>query len=162
LASPVGIKVRLAREDDAAAIVRITRSSIADLCFEDHRGDPAVLERWLANKTVDNVERWLANPQNRNVIGERDGEPVAAGCMTLEGHILINYVASSARFLGASDAVLTFMESLAREAGVTTCTLESTATARRFYLRRGYVDAGPADEEFGLPNFPMRKTLNPR
>ena len=156
-----GVTVRFARADDAPAIVRITRASITELCFADHRGDPDVLAAWLANKAVPNVEGWLANPKLRNVVADLRGEPVAAGAMTLDGHILLNYVAPSARFQGASDAMLAFMEQLAREAGVAVCTLESTTTAHRFYLRRGYVDVGPAGEKFGAPNFPMRKMLGP-
>jgi GNAT superfamily N-acetyltransferase len=155
------ITVRLARADDAPAIVRITRASIAELCFADHRGDPDVLAAWLANKTVPNVEGWLVNPQLRNVVAEFEGDPVAAGAMTLDGHILLNYVAPSARFRGASDAMLAFMEQHAHEAGVAVCTLESTMTAHRFYLRRGYVDTGGASEKFGAPNFPMHKALSP-
>jgi GNAT superfamily N-acetyltransferase len=156
-----GLTVRFARHADAPDIVRITRASISELCFADHRGNPDVLGAWLANKTVENVERWLANPQNRNVIAEIDGLPAAAGCVRVDGHILLNYVVPAARFQGASDAMLAFMEALAREAGLTACTLESTATAHRFYLRRGYVDSGDAGKKFGIPNFPMRKMLNP-
>jgi GNAT superfamily N-acetyltransferase len=151
--------VRFARDGDAPDIVRITRASITELCVADHRGDPETLGAWLANKTVEDVARWLANPQNRNVIAERDGAPVAAGCVRLDGHILLNYVAPEARFQGASGAMLAFMEALARKAGLTACTLESTATAHRFYLRRGYVDVGARGEKFGIPNFPMRKAL---
>ena len=121
-----------------------------------------MLAAWLANKTVENVEQWLANPQNRNVIAEIGGQPAAAGCVRLDGHVLLNYVAPAARFQGASDAMLAFMEALAREAGVAACTLESTATAHRFYLRRGYVDAGARSEKFGIANFPMRKPLSGR
>lgn len=158
---PADIRMRFARADDATAIVSITRSSIAELCVADHRGDPVVLEQWLANKTTENILRWLANPQNRNVIAELEGAPIGYGCMTVAGHILLNYVAASARFRGASNAMLACMESIAREAGVVACTLESTGTAHRFYLRRGYIDVPGQSAKFGIPCFPMRKTLQP-
>ena len=95
------------------------------------------------------------------MIAEVGGEPAAVGCLRLDGQVLLNYVAPAARFHGASDAMLTFMEGLARQAGLCACALESTATAHRFYLRRGYIDMGTPGEKFGVPNFPMRKTLSP-
>ncbi len=154
------VKVRFARAEDAPEMVRILRSSIIELCGADHGDDSAVLEKWLANKTVGNVELWLANPLNRNVVAERDGVAVGCASVRTDGHILLNYVAASARFQGASDAMLAFLEALARDAGLAACTLESTLTAHRFYLRRGYLDVGAPGEKFGIPNFSMRKPLS--
>ena len=79
--------------------------------------------------------------------------------MGIDGYIKLNYVAPFARFCCASSALLAAMEGLAREAGVQECFLESTRTAHRFYLKRGYVDQGAEGKKFGIPNFSMRKPL---
>jgi hypothetical protein len=47
------MRIRNAVPEDAAAACEVMRRSIAELCVADHRNDPAILERWLANKTPD-------------------------------------------------------------------------------------------------------------
>ena len=60
--------VRDALPEDAAAAVAVLRASIAELCVADHQNDPASLERWLRNKTVQNFVAWLADPANCVVV----------------------------------------------------------------------------------------------
>lgn len=54
------------------------------------------------------------------------------------GEILLNYVSPYARFEGVSKAMLARMEADARALGVSSMILESTRTARLFYLSAGY------------------------
>ena len=49
---------------DAPAACDALRRSIAELCGADHKGDPAILERWLANKTPGIVASWMTQPGN--------------------------------------------------------------------------------------------------
>ena len=57
-----GVNIRDATAADAAAACEVLRASIAELCIADHRNDPDILGRWLANKTPENVARWAADP----------------------------------------------------------------------------------------------------
>jgi hypothetical protein len=53
------------------------------------------------------------------------------------------------------------MEAFLQRGGAAEAVLESTATAHRFYLSRGWIDAGPPDLEGFAVSYPMRKALAP-
>jgi GNAT superfamily N-acetyltransferase len=144
---------------DAEVICRVVRASIKELCFEDHKGDEDILSRWLANKTPDNVAQWLTNPTNINLVVRENGIILSAGCVTTAGEITLNYVYPAARFRGVSSLLLSGLEAAARSAGNSECNLESTATARRFYRGRSYLDTGDPRQKHGLTTYPMRKAL---
>jgi GNAT superfamily N-acetyltransferase len=153
------MEVRSAGVADVADICRVVRASIIELCLADHRCDPAILAGWLTNKTPENVSAWLANPNNINLVAVDRDIVVGAGCVTVSGQILLNYVCPSARFRGVSSALLADREASARQRGNRRCVLESTATAHRFYLRRGYRDQDAPGGRHGLTTFPMTKEL---
>ncbi len=88
------------------------------------------------------------------------GEIAAVGAVTNEGEIILNYISPDARFRGASGALLGAMEARAAVRGATVCNLISTATARRFYLARGYEEIGASVRKFGMDScYPMSKVL---
>jgi hypothetical protein len=153
------MEVREPDLSEAAAICTIVRASIKDLCRDDHFDDPLKLDRWLANKTPQDVARWISNSNNINLVAAKDGRIAAAACMTLEGSIILNYVAPDMRFLGLSKLLLRALEISAKSRGVRLCTLASTSTALRFYLDRGYTASGPHLCKNGMPTFPMSKLL---
>src|SRR5215469_2533132 len=117
------MEVRQATIADASDICDAVRASIIELCFADHRGDPQILARWLANKTPENVSRWLSNARNINLVAVEGGAVLAAGCVTVSGEIILNYVSPAAQFQGVSSALLAHMEMAAREHGNRRCTL---------------------------------------
>jgi hypothetical protein len=47
--------IREAVAGDAEEACTVVRRSIAELCAADHGNDPAILARWLDNKTPENV-----------------------------------------------------------------------------------------------------------
>jgi hypothetical protein len=49
------MEIRDAVPADAAAACAVLRRSIVELCGLDHRSDPEILARWLANKTPEIV-----------------------------------------------------------------------------------------------------------
>src|SRR6478735_4761117 len=53
---------REARTEEAVEACHVVRRSITELCLADHQDDPAILEKWLANKTPTNVRSWIARP----------------------------------------------------------------------------------------------------
>jgi hypothetical protein len=153
------MEIRPAAATDIAQICAVVRASITELCFADHKGDPDILARWLANKTPANAGLWLSNARNINLVADEDGAVIAAGCVTVFGEVLLNYVSPAARFCGVSSALLAGLEAAAREKGNARCRLESTVTAYRFYKERGYLDAGAPGGKHGLTTFPMTKAL---
>ena len=153
--------IRAARDDDAKAACDVLRRSITALCGADHRDDPAVLAAWLANKTPDRVAAWIAAPGNCVLVAEDAGRVVGVGSVTDDGRIGLNYVAPEARFHGVSKAMLRALEDRARASGATRCVLESTDTARRFYLAQGYAEDGAPIPMLGAWAWPMAKDLPP-
>ena len=152
--------IRLARLDEAQTIANLVRGSISELCFDDHEGNDAKIDQWLANKTEETIAAWISAPDlSLFVIGCSTGL-AAAGCHRDDGVILMNYVSPFYRFQGLSDRMLAHLESSLSALGITTARLVSTRTAISFYERRGwqsYVDPIPW---MGVTGQPMKKDLS--
>jgi GNAT superfamily N-acetyltransferase len=154
------IEIRDAVPEDAPAGCLVMRRSIAELCVADHKNDPAILARWLGNKTVENFVDWIRQPDNSLMVAVEDGKILAIGSVTDSGSIGLNYVSPDARFRGVSRALLRALEARAIARKNRNCTLTSTETARRFYLSNGYVASGSATGAFGTgAGHPMSKVL---
>jgi GNAT superfamily N-acetyltransferase len=151
--------VRTAIASDAAKACAVLRRSITELCFSDHGGDRSALERWLANKTPENVKAWIEAPSQAVVIVEEAGEILGVGAASAAGEILLNYVSPDARFRGVSKAILQHLESYVLAQGSKKSFLSSTLTAHRFYLAAGYEDNGEPELWAGMSAQPMVKWL---
>jgi N-acetylglutamate synthase-like GNAT family acetyltransferase len=130
------IKIRRARDGDAAEACAVIRRSITELCQLDHGGNEEYLSKWLSNKTVENVRKWILGSQF--FVAEHAGRMAGVAAMTDSGKITLNYVDPGVRFRGVSKALLSSMEENARTLGIRECFLESTQTALRFYVALGY------------------------
>lgn len=148
------LEIRPATAQDAHAGVETLRRSIAELCRDDHHDDPAQLRPWLRNKTAANWALWLDRPAAFLLVAEAAGRVCGVGMGGDDGRILLNYVHPDFRFRGVSSAMLDALEGIAASRGARHASLESTRTARRFYLSRGYVCVG---SEGGIH---MRKALD--
>jgi len=153
------IQIRKASERDASVASEILCASIRDLCAEYHNNDPELVSRWIANKTPGHLANWIANPQLALFIAELDRRPAGIGCLSLDGEILLNYVAPAHRFCGISRAVLSHLEGYLAQAGFSRGRLTSTKTAHRFYRRAAWLDFGEPEEMFGLVGYPMQKDM---
>lgn len=153
------IVVRRAGIEDVPRMSAVLTASITELCTADHRNDPVILARWLANKSPEGVRAMFADAGGRMLVA-LDGDRVAAvGSIRGGREIGLNYVHPAHRFKGVSRALLAAMEAELRASGAREAVLTSTATAHRFYLDAGWVDAGPAQDHAGLTCYPMRKVL---
>jgi GNAT superfamily N-acetyltransferase len=154
------VRIRDAVPADAAAACDVLRRSITELCVADHRNDPAILGRWLANKTPEIVAGWAMEPESSLLIAVEGEAILAVGAVRNSGEITLNYVAPAARFRGVSSALLAALEARASDRGSARCTLLSTETAHRFYLSRGYVDDGAPQGKFGTASsYPMFRQI---
>jgi GNAT superfamily N-acetyltransferase len=154
------MEIRDALPADAAEACEVLRRSITELCAADHHDDPVLLQRWLANKTPDNVTSWIARPDHSMLVAVEAGKILAAGSVSDAGEILMNYVSPAARFRGVSRALLAALEARAASRGNGRCTLFSTETAHRFYRSCGYVDAGEPAGKFGMASgYPMFREI---
>jgi GNAT superfamily N-acetyltransferase len=148
--------VRTAIVEDADEACRVLRRSIVELCAPDHRSDPTFLEKWLSNKTPDNVRSWILHPSSCVFVAVENGAIVGVGAVTDQGEVTLNYVSPDARFKGVSKAILNRIELEVLALGNATCALTSTETARRFYQSAGYIQEGP-----DAANNRMVKQLSP-
>ena len=133
------MEIRDATPADTHQIVTCLRRSITELCAEDHHNDPAILDRWLENKTAEQVEKWLSNTGWSMLVAVEQGKVISVGFVSHGGDIAMNYVLPDARFQGVSRAMVRAMEARARSHGAERFVVVSTTTALRFYARQGYV-----------------------
>lgn len=153
------MRIRNATPVDGPAACEVMRCSIAELCVADHRNDPTILGRWLSNKTPEIFRSWIG-PGNSLMVAVEHERILAVGCITDSGVITLNYMSPDARFRGISTTLLNALERRAIEIGNSKLQLESTETARQFYLARGYVEHGPAANQFGtISGYPMSKII---
>jgi GNAT superfamily N-acetyltransferase len=142
------MRIRDAFPSDAEAMSQVLVASITELCAEDHRGRPEALAEWTANKTPESIRGWFDRPENRLLVAEEDGAILAVGGFSSEGEITLNYVAPSARFRGVSRAMLAAIEDAMRARGIAEARLDSTKTARRFYLAAGWQEGTGESSKF--------------
>lgn len=148
--------IRAATAEDAAEVCTVLRRSIRELCAADHQNDPQILSQWLANKTEDNLRGWIAREGQIYCVAEIAG---VAAVSAIDG-ILLNYVSSDYQYRGVSKALMAVSEGWLKEQGQVVSRLTSTATAKQFYEKLGYLPEGDAKTgRSGMPSFPMRKSL---
>lgn len=155
------MQVRPAQIADADRAIAVIRRSIQELCELDHKNDPATLSMWLSNKTADHMRQWIAA---HTVLVAVEGERIAGvASVRADGHVLLNYVAPEARFQGASKRLMQAIEAWASSRGLKWLTLESSATALRFYHATGWTMTGLPQPGFGVTTrHPMRKPVTVR
>ena len=154
-----GLPIRHARNDEAAAIAELIRASITELCFADHGGDQAKIDKWLENKTEDEVHNWLKRDELFIFVLDGVERLNAAGCHDTRGVVLMNYIAADQRVKGLSSLMLAHLEASMLENGLAEARLVSTATARQFYESRGWQAYGELMPCMGITGQPMRKQL---
>ncbi|WP_426101190.1 GNAT family N-acetyltransferase [Massilia sp. TSP1-1-2] len=153
-------EIRSARPDDAMDACRVLRRSITQCCAQDHHDEPGVLQGWLGNKTPDNVASWIASPSNCMLVAIRDDELVGVSLLTQAGKLSLCYLVPEALHAGLGKAMLVGLEAQARAWGVSVLRLHSTATARDFFARNGYVLAGKEKSCYGVECDFFWKKLN--
>ena len=154
---------RIATHSDAEAAVGVLRSSIVELCAADHKNESALLDEWLANKTVADFHRWLDSPGSACVVTESATGVNGVGLITRDGEIRLCYIAPGSIGRGYGSAILAALEDTALAWGLRKLRLGSTSAARPFYEKHGYVpSAGVACCSFGVRCYSYEKNLTQR
>ncbi|MDD3181352.1 MAG: GNAT family N-acetyltransferase [Alphaproteobacteria bacterium] len=153
------MEIRKAKLEDAAAICEVLRQSVTNLCGGDHKNDPAILGAWLDNKTPETLRSWIADSSSQMLVATEGDNVLAVGGVMDTGEITLNYVLPSARMRGISKRMVQELEVRAKERGAKASFLNSTGTARRFYLAMGYAEQEPKTGMFGAVVYPMSKSL---
>ena len=154
--------IRKGTESDAARACETVRRSILELCEQDHHHNPVALDDWLANKTGDNFKSWIKSNRHIAIVAEESSSIIGFTLLSrVDGRLLLLYVSPDARFRGVSKAMLAAVEAEAIEAGIVDIVLESTATAKTFYMACGYSPkGGPAHHSGLVRSYPMQKRIH--
>lgn len=151
--------IRKATSEDAQVACAVLRRSISECCIEDHWNDPDILSAWLNNKTPENLASWFSSLANFAVVAVSGKDLVGLGLLSTKGEVLLCYILPEVRFTGVGKALLRELESHATELGLPEIRLSSTATAKAFYLRNGFIPCGTPEVAFGVKAFPLTKQL---
>jgi putative acetyltransferase len=150
----MGIEIRQATPDDAAAACALLRQSIERGCVADHGQRQDVLQAWLGNKTTQNVLAWFSSPSNYAVVAERGGdsprELVGLALLTQAGKLALCYVLPELVRGGIGRELIEAVEARARAWNISKLYMHSPASASPFFERQGYVNAGKDKACFGL------------
>ncbi|WP_311223059.1 MULTISPECIES: GNAT family N-acetyltransferase [unclassified Acidovorax] len=157
----VKLNVRPATQQDADAACDVIRRSITECCVDDHGGDRSVLNAWLRNKTPAFMRGVILTPGTFSFVACVDGQTIGFASALASGEVTLCYVAPPMRFTGVGKALLAAIEAHAHRTGIDALHLESTRTARPFYLRNGFVAEGLPARAFGMEAQPMRKACRP-
>lgn len=158
-----GTVIRVAQEADAEAVCEVLKRSVREVCVQDHRFDQALLDSWCGNKTPEKMRSWICSPDNFFIVLEgASGELLGAGAYNrAQSAIDLCYLVPEAIGRGDGLRLLSTLEGEARRIGQERISLFSTRTARRFYLRNGYVQNGEPKPVAGtVVGFPMIKTVS--
>lgn len=156
----MGIELRRAGPSDAQAVCRLLRRAIGEGCEPDHRGRADILDAWLGNKTPHNVASWFSAPTNFALVAERDDELLGIALLTQAGKLALCYVQPEAVRTGVGRALLGAIEDQARAWSISKIHLHSPSSARAFFERLGYTNAGKEKACFGLECDFLWKKLN--
>ncbi len=153
------VTIRRAEPEDAEAVATLLVRSIREVCGPDYDNDEAILAPWCANKTPENMRRGIQNPNNYWIVAV-EGETVAGtALMTLQGEIHLCYVLPEYLHRGIGKAMLEDLLRNARLLGLGKVMLESTRTAREFYLRNGFIQTHEVMSFGRIPCFAMELSL---
>ena len=154
--------VRAARPADAEAAAEVLRNSITKLGVADHQNDPGTLETWLQGKSATDFLGWLADDDQFCVVAQSREKVRGVGLIDRSGEIRLCYISPRVRGRGVGSTILAALEQKAAAWGLTSLRLQSTASARPFYERHGYVPDGESTHAFGISRcYPYRKELKP-
>ena len=153
-------EIRPAVTADAVNACGVLRRSITQCCVADHREQQDVLQAWLGNKTPANVASWIASPSNYTLVALRGGELVGVALLTQAGKLSLCYLLPEAQHAGIGKALVQGLEARARAWDISVLRVYSTASARDFYARNGYIHAGKEKSSYGVECDFFWKKLN--
>lgn len=128
--------IRRAREDDAAAAMRVHRSAIRELCRAHYTEEQ--IEAWSGPRPAGRFERAIR--EREFYVAEEGGEVVGFGNLNPEAcEVEAVYVAPAAAGRGVGLELLRTLEARARELGLKRLRVDASLNAVGFYERAGYV-----------------------
>lgn len=134
-----GAVIRPMRDDEARLFLEIQRAAVRGLAARDYPA--SVIAEWAPLPITDTALAFfrLNHDDEVRLIAERDGEPVGIGALVVaDSELRACYVVPAAARKGVGSALVSEMERIARQHGLTHLELLSSLTAEPFYRALGY------------------------
>jgi len=153
------ILIRKAVEGDAQAIYDLRSRAILEECSGFYSVEQ--LSLWTKGGVSESL---MTDIVNSFYVSESDGQVIGSGKLTVEiGMLDAIFVEPQFFGKGAARLMVSFLENLALEHGLTSIKLESTLNATSFYRRCGFVgdeiSTYHSPRGISLDCVPMQKTL---
>lgn len=121
--------------NDIIEAVMVIKESILS-CEKDHGNVDTIIDSWIANKTVENMNLWV---QKNSAYKLKEHNKILGIIMfSKEGEVLLNYVLPQKQNQGVGKALLNFIKKEAQNNQISKLFLESTLTAKDFYIKNGF------------------------
>ena len=132
------VTVRLARDEDARDLLKVHYDAIHNTASADYPAD--IVSEWAKPVDEDRIRSFLQNPDNEiRLAAELGGRIMGFGALVAEKNELrACYVASAATGKGVGRALVSEIERIAQDKGLTYLKLDSSVTAEKFYQACGY------------------------
>lgn len=144
--------IELAQNKDGIEIIDVIRTSILS-CVLDHQNDPQLIEAWLKNKTVPQLNEWM-NSHISYIYREQD-QIMAFILFSKQGHIFLNYVLPQTQQQGIGKQLINHTINILKQQSINTISVESTLTAAPFYEKLGFQYIAPLYEHDTLYAYNM-------
>lgn len=130
--------IRKAESKDAESFCHVIRTSIIELCHQDHQEDDHRLSQWLESKTVDNCKAWIEDTNSHSFVAVQENCIVGVSHIGHNGHLFLLYVLPYVKGKGIGSKLLKAAEQSVKDLSLNQLTLESTITSQKFYEYHGY------------------------
>lgn len=145
--------IETAQIKDADKIATLIKASI-NACVDDHHNDKFIIEQWSSNKTAENIKQWIE--QNFAVSFKINDDIVGFLLMSNKGELFLNYVLPSHFHQGIGNALMANAIECCQQNHIQYIHLESTLTAKDFYLSKGFDILQPIYENEKIVAYEMQ------
>lgn len=153
--------IRPYRESDAGALAEVFERAVRGIAARDY--SPAQIEAWIGRepradrfraRMADGRRCWVATDDEEQVRAFVDLEP--------DGHIDFLFADPAVAGTGVASQLLDALEAAARRDGIARLYVEASEPARRFFLKRGFIETRRRDFDIGgvaIHNYAMERML---
>lgn len=145
--------------EHAQAVCNVIKQSVSELCIADHNNDPDILQLWLSNKTPENCRVWIENKNSKSFVAIKNNIPVGISQMGINGYIYLCYLHPDETGKGTGKKLLAACEKQALSWGLKNMIVDSSYTAKQFYVSQGFEFHKEPYIENNLRSYPMIKVL---
>lgn len=148
--------IKPAKLEDAQNIIDVIKQSIKN-CKLDHHDDPLIIADWLFNKTAENMRYWIKD--SYAFIFKHHQQIVGFILLSKAGTISLNYTLPAFQNKGIGSQLMRHIIKVATENNIETLKVESTLTAKAFYLSHHFEHMNDIYENNQLLGYSMKLRL---